>query len=360
MLNRLKLFNNTYFPGQLWHDPEWIVLGVNNLCNLHCKMCDVGVGHTTSNFYQNMMGSQPLHMPMELIKKTCDELALNFTKTKLGFAFTEPSVYKHLAEALAYAQQKKIFTSLTTNALNLRKIADMLIDNSLDELYVSLDGPAKIHNEIRGYHQSFERAIEGIDYLLSKDNGPSISIFCAITQWNIGYLQEFLNYFKGKRLKQIGFMHTNFTSSEQAQLHNAQYQLSYPADLSCATDIDLNAYNLELLWKEIQCIKASNYSFPISFSPDIKFESSLKKYYLQTELKFGKRCHDIFNMMMIKSNGDVLPAHSRCYNLKIGNVYQNSIKEIWNSEIVSTFRKDVTRAGGLLPACHRCCSALSE
>jgi radical SAM protein with 4Fe4S-binding SPASM domain len=357
--NKLISFNQKFYPGKLFYAPKWIVLGVNNTCNLHCKMCDVGVDYSESNFYQNLVGTKPLHMPMDLFKRIADQTARYFPESKLGYAFTEPLVYSHLYESLKYATEKKLFTSITTNALSLRKWSDKLIDGGLDELYISLDGPPEIHNEIRGYSKSFEKAIEGIEYLLAQKNQPKISVFCVITQWNIGRLQEFLDYFKKYPLEQIGFMHTNYTPDQVADDHNLRFGDLYHATASNMKDIDLDAYDLKLLYTEMEAIKKQSYPFRVSFSPEISSYEKLHSFYHEPEKLFGKRCHDIFTAIMIKSNGDVIPAHGRCYNLTIGNIYEQNLDEIWNSTVVSRFRKDVTKAGGLLPACSRCCSAFA-
>ena len=51
----LRRANFRLLPGRLFYGPEWLVLGVNNICNLHCKMCDVGTAFTNSNFYYHLM-----------------------------------------------------------------------------------------------------------------------------------------------------------------------------------------------------------------------------------------------------------------------------------------------------------------
>ena len=129
-------------------------------------MCDVGIEYTASNFYQNLMGTSPLNMPIDLIKKIFDQTAKYFPKTKIGYAFTEPLIYPQLIESLYYAKSKKLFTSITTNALNLKQKAKDLCAAGLNDIYISLDGPEKIHNEIRGNNKSFQKAIEGIEELL--------------------------------------------------------------------------------------------------------------------------------------------------------------------------------------------------
>ena len=68
-------------------------------------------------------------------------------------------------------------------------------------------------------------------------------------------------------------------------------------------------------------------------------------------------CNDVFTNIMIKSDGSIIPAHGRCYNLTIGNLYENNIKEIWHGEVIKKFRSTLNKNGGLLTACSRCCSS---
>jgi len=353
----LKKLNKKYFPNKYLFAPEWIVLGVNNVCNLHCKMCDVGTNNTNTVFANNLIGNTPLNMPIELIKKVYDQIAIHYPKTKIGYAFTEPLVYPQLEESLVYAKNKNIYTTLTTNALALKQKAHSLIEGGLNELYISLDGPQEIHNEIRGHKKSFQKAIEGINEILKYKKRPKISIFCVITEWNIGYLNEFLDFFKDYPLEQIGFMHANFTHQHIADKHNLIWKNSYPATASNVEEVNIDNFDLDVLWDEIKEIKNANYSFNVSFSPKISSKEKLEEYYHKPEVLIGKQCNDIFTNIMIKSNGSVIPAHGRCYNLELGNIYNNNLKEIWNSSILNKFRMDLSNNNGLLPACSRCCSA---
>ena len=377
----LKAANSRLFPRKLLFKPEWLVLGVNNLCNLHCKMCDVGIANTESNFYENLVGTRPLNMPLELITKIIDQAANYWPGVKIGYAFTEPLIYPHLVESLNYASKKGLFTSVTTNALTLDKQAAGLVDAGLDELFISLDGPEAIHNEIRGNKSSFRRAFAGMEAIwalneemgksekarnaivrpengLSKvRKGPEISVFCVITEWNIGQLEDFLEFFRGKPLARVGFMHTNFTFPDQAETHNAIWGTKYPATASNIEEIDLTKMDLDALSKEISRIRKVDWGFPISFSPELNSLPELGLFYNQPNVLIGKRCNDAFRNIMIKSDGSVIPAHGRCYNLNVGNVYEQNLQEIWNSSILGQFRADLLQAGGLFPACARCCSA---
>ncbi len=322
-------------------------------------MCDVGIQSNDTNFAVNLTGTKPLNMPLELLKKVMDQTARYYPKTKLGYAFTEPLIYPHLIESLEYAQELDLFTSITTNALNLKQLADDLGRVGLNELYVSLDGPEAIHNYIRGHKSSFQRAVAGIERLCDHQNSPEVSIFCVLTEWNIGHLEEFIEQIKHLPLKQVGFMHTNFTTRSMADSHNALLMGNYPATYSNTEEIDVSKMDLGLLQKEMALLRTSSYPFKITFSPEIHSTEELNKFYHHPNELIGKRCDDVFENIMIKSDGSVIPAHGRCYNLTIGNLYNDNLKEVFNSKIISKFRKDLINHGGLFPACSRCCSAFS-
>ena len=353
----LKQLNHKLYPAKTFFAPKWVVLGVNNVCNLHCKMCDVGTQNLESNFAQNLVGTHPINMPLELIQKIIDQTARYFPKSQLAYAFTEPLVYPHLVESLEYANEKGLYTTITTNALTLPHKAEKLVNAGLNEIFVSLDGPQDIHNEIRGHKKSFQKALEGIEKLKTFKNAPKVSIICAITEWNIGHLKSFADSFKGSGIDEIAFMHTQFTDPQMAFIHNQKWEGIYPATDSNLDMVDFDNMDLPLLMDEIKQIRSEQYPFHIYFSPEINSEEELDKYYMHSDQFIGKYCHAIFTSIMIKSDGSSIPAHGRCYNIDVGNIYNDSLKEIWNSSVLGKFRSTVMAEGGFLPACSRCCSA---
>ncbi len=356
--SKLRALNRKLLPQHLLYPPQWLVLGVNNICNLHCKMCDVGTKNLETNFAQNLVGTHPLHMPIELFNKIADQTKKYYPNTKLGYAFTEPLVYKHLEATLDYANHLNLFTAITTNALNLRQKSEVLVKGGLNELFISLDGPQIIHNEIRGHKSSHQRALEGIETLQTKDSNIPISIFCVITEWNIGYLKEFLDELKQFKLKQVGLLHANFTTPEIAEIHNKKFGHVYHATTSNIEEVNFDAYNLNLLNEELNSVLSQEYNFTLSLSPNVQSKEELTKYYHHPEKQVGKTCLDVFHNLMIKSDGTVIPAHGRCYNIEVGNIYKESLKDIWNSKELQQLRMALNKNNGLLPACHRCCSAV--
>lgn len=359
MINAFKNINKSYFPGQYYFGPEWIVLGVNNVCNLHCKMCDIGNQNLETNFAKNLVGTKPLNMPESLCIEVINQVAKFYPKSKIGYAFTEPLVYPYLEKTLKHAHSKGLFTALTTNALLLKTKAEILAKSGLNQLYVSLDGPEKVHNEIRGNKKSFQKAIEGIIEINQLDPNIKVSIICALTEWNIGYLEELLSALKVCKITDVGFMHTQFNTQKVANYHNnSEWGVKYPSTPSNVDIIDFSNMDLEKLFNEIEDIRHNDYGFNVYFSPDIKSKLQLETYYNKPEKQLGKLCQAVFSNIMIKSDGSVIPAHGRCYDLNIGNIYNTELNAIWKSEKLKQLRVDLDKAGGLFPSCSRCCSAL--
>lgn len=357
LIARLKHLNEVVAPSAYRFAPEWIVLGVNNVCNLHCKMCDVGLGNSNTNFARNLTGSRPLNMPTSLLHRIIDQTAIYFPQTRVGFAFTEPLIYPGLIDAVAHASRNHLSTAVTTNGLHLPRHAEALANAGLKELFISLDGPPEAHNLIRGHRRSFELALEGVEKLVACAPRPEISVFCVITEWNYTRLAEFAALLSDYPLSRIGFMHTNFTSPHVARVHNSQWGNAYPATESNLGEMNLDQIDVDRLSEEIATIRGMNMPFALSFSPELTTTESLDIFYRHPELYMGRRCHDVYRSLMIKSDGSVIPAHGRCYNLTVGNVNETDLRAIWRSPVLSQLRADLKRAGGLMPACSRCCSA---
>jgi len=320
-------------------------------------MCDVGTQNLETNFAQNLVGSHPLNMPLDLFKKIIDQTATFYPKAKIGYAFTEPLIYPDLKESLIYANQKGLKTSITTNALLLKKSAKVIVEGGVKQLFVSLDGLEDVHNYTRGNKNSFQRAIEGIKYIKSLSGAPEVSVYCVITEWNHKELKSFADFFADLPIKHLGFLHQNFITPQMADNHNAVYGHLYHATHSNIEQTDFSKINMDYLHSEILKINNSQYPFTLGFSPEIDDLEKLKVFYLNPEYKLGATCNDVFTSIMVKTDGTIIPSHGRCYNVPMGNIYENTLEEIWNGASYSDFRKDLMKAGGQFPACHRCCSA---
>jgi MoaA/NifB/PqqE/SkfB family radical SAM enzyme len=330
-----------------------VVLGVNNFCNLRCVMCDVGTGNAETNFGGNLMGSVTRSMPWELFQRIADDMADFCPDAQLGFAFTEPLAWRPLGDALAYAAQLGLHATVTTNGLLLPKRAVEI--SVCRELFVSLDGPATVHNRIRRHPASFARAVEGIRAVAQRAGAPEISVFCTISEFNVGHLAAFLREMAALPLKRVGLMHNNFVTAMQAEAHNALYGARYPVTSSNSFESDPSAIDVARLAHELGQIAAADWPFEVTIQPNLTSEADLATYYRRPGQFVGRRCNDAFRILMIDADGEAIPVHGRCYRFPIANVRDVGLEGVWLHPSVAALRSALTEAGGLLPACSRCC-----
>lgn len=351
----LRKINERLFPGHLLYPPTHIVLGVNNFCNLRCVMCDVGTGNET-NFGANLTGSKMRAMPLELFTRILDQICAFCPEAHLGIAYTEPLAWAHLGEALRLAQQRKIYVSVTTNGLLLPQRAKAL-SPGCKSLSVSIDGPEPVHDHIRRRPGSYARAVSGIEAAAALSEPPEISVFCTITEHNTGSLRQFLSEMSRLPLKQVGILHNNFVTEDQATRHNIVHHPEFGATPSNVFHSDPANIDLRTLSAELHEIAARQYPFPVSIHPNLAELNDLTTYYRAPDIFVGRRCNDAARMLMIDSDGEAIPVHGRCYRFPIGNIRMESLSSIWHHEKLAGLRRALRRSGGLFPACSRCCSA---
>ena len=353
---RLRALNERLLPGRLMFGPTHVVLGVNNFCNLRCVMCDVGTGNSETNFGANLVGAKTRSMPLDLFAHIADAMAAYCPSAHLAFAFTEPLAWKPLGEALAMAKERGLSSSVTTNGLLLARFLDDLAHGQCRDLAVSLDGPEDVHDQIRRHPGSYARAVAGIEALAAKPGAPDIGVYCTITELNVGSLRSFLREMSRLPLKRVGLLHNNFVTEGQAEAHNALYGGPLHATASNVFLTDPARIDLELLAAELQEIERAVYPFPVLIQPRLTSVEALETYYRRPETPIGRACHDASRMLMIDADGEAIPVHGRCFRFPIGNIREQSLASIWNHKQLSELRVALRRAGGLLPACSRCCS----
>ena len=359
LLNRARRLNEIALPGHLMLGPINIVLGVNNFCNLRCVMCDVGTGNTETNFGANLTGAKSSSMAWETFKEAVDQAHRVWARAHLSFVYTEPLAWPLIGKALHYAAQKQQWISVTTNGLLLSRWAKDIAAAHCGAVAVSLDGPEDVHDRIRRRKGSFARAVAGIEALAALPHAPEIGVYCAINELNVGTLRQFLQEIGHLPLKEVGFLHTNFVTEEQADHHNRIFGSEFHATPSNVFEVSPARVDLELLAEELAEIRASRYRFNVRFSPDLVGYDDLAVYYRDPETPVGRRCLDVFRSIMIDPDGDIIPVHGRCFRFPLGNIHREGLKGAWNHERLSQLRRALAGSGGLLPACTRCCSGFS-
>ena len=113
----------------------------------------------------------------------------------------------------------------------------------------------------------------------------------------------------------------------------------------------------EMFSEAIETIRQKQWSFDYIVVPDLRGDQ-IRDYYLYPEKTFGySRCAAPFFMVDIMPNGDIVTCRD-FIDVKVGNITENHLLEIWNNHKFRAFRKLLIKRGGLLPQCTRCCGLM--
>ncbi|MEM6336251.1 MAG: radical SAM protein [Bacteroidota bacterium] len=355
--------------GSVRHAPEWLILVVNNTCNLKCKMCDVGLGEASTAFYTHLVSDDPRNMSLEVLDRALDQAAQFRPKPKVGLAFTEPLLHRFIVEMCRRIKERGFVCQITTNGFLLERRAEELVRLGLDQLTVSLDGPPDVHDRVRGRAGSFERAVKGIRAVNEAKleqgvSAPDVQVSYTITDENYTDMSAFVEHMRPLKLKRLIFSQLNYITEGMADVHNETAGDLVPMSRSNLGTMNLSAIDLDRLWDALGTLRnaaGQPGTPPIQLVPNLQSKADLDTYY-QDPFAFvsGRRCTDPWTMVMVRTEGSVVPAHGRCFDYALGSIYENTLTELWNGEPARTLRRRLFEAGGTFPACSRCCGVINK
>ena len=338
--------------------PRTVFFSVNTVCGLHCKMCDVGSKNTEAAIYKFLNPKPNALLSAATVKKIADEL--KGKADRFAFIGTEPMLHPDIEQILRISKEGGFAVQLTTNGINLEKKYKTIIDTGVKDLWLSIDGPAALHDDIRGRKGLFENILSGLKAMLAyakETNQAAPDIFISYTISNLNYLalEEFIQAFSEIPFRNICFSHLNYVTPEIAVRHNTDYP-DLPTGPS-TTNPSINNAKMNFLALHSMCERVKiKYGNRVSFVPDLDFWE-LVDFYLHPETLVGNaRCLVPWRTIQVLADGSCVPM-SRCFMNYFGNVNEQSMKEIWHSQAMNRFRIKLWNQKHYQP-CLRCCGML--
>jgi MoaA/NifB/PqqE/SkfB family radical SAM enzyme len=245
-----------------------------------------------------------------------------------GEALLHPNFFR----LCAILQKEKIKISLLTTGLTIKKNAGLLLQ-FVDEIIISLDGAAQLHDLIRNIPGAFRKIKEGVDDIKSIRPTYKISARTVIHKLNYQAWPSIIESAKEMRLDQISFL---------------------PADVSS------HAFNREVLWnaakqhelllekdeliqlKQIIETITENYHKEISDHFIAESAEKLKRIYQYYAAFYHlnpfpyKKCNAPWVSTVIEADGTVRPCF---FHEAIGNIHENSLDKVLNGEKGMQFRE---------------------
>lgn len=315
MRNILPLLKNM-FLSKLKKQPYKIDFTITSMCDSNCLTCGIA-----GNFRKN-----PKTAEKDLSLDEITKIFGKFPKTLSYLALTggEPFLRNDFVEiveaAIRNLPQLNILT-IATNGMNTKRITSAL--NRITELklpYVyitlSLDGPKKIHDKIRGINGAYEKTMKtysAIKKIAEQNNRINIQFQTTVSSLNAPYLPSFL-----KKLMEKGDKVT-ITLAEVSERYGTQHK----------EDISPKKFIKDVV--KISKIVNKHLSF---FNPNQAVEKLyLKKIvpYLNNPKKQIIPCVALELTAALDSDGRVYPCS--VWRKSLGNLrdYNYDIMRMWNS-----------------------------
>jgi len=280
-------------------------------------------------------------------------------------------LYKGSVEVIEEAARLGMPPSIATNGTGLYEHADRLVSAPMFVVQISVDGPDEVtHNTSRPGASSsvnnFRTINKAIDSLtqLRKEKGqrlPLIASLTTINNVNYNRLVDIYDVFRD-RVDVCVFYLAWWIDEESAEKHTRDFEERFGFKpqkhygwIGNWRPPDIHALSEQL--KRLNDL-AKKFSGPaVIVMPPLDEPNDLEKYYTDHDHRFGfDKCVSIFSAVEINSNGDMSPCRDY-HDYVVGNVKDNTISELWNSERYREFRKSLSTKG-LMPVCSRCCGLM--
>lgn len=341
---------------------QGISVSVNEQCGLSCKMCDLGIQNKESSMYYFMKNKeQHRNLDVDILIQRCEEA--KDTLRVVQFVGTEPTLYPELPKAVKALRSMGLEVLVTTNGINLQNMLEKLLDADISELDISIDGPAAVHDEIRGKSGLFHDIMSVLEVHRKKieeaqSRGFRLGIGVAITPMNYTKLHGLLCELEGSVIQSVWCTHMNYITENIAFEHTQEHP-EYPITASCThPDMNPTLINPWLMFKSIETAREKAKEIGKNFVcvPLMKDYLDYKYFYHNPDVSIGRaRCSAPQRTMQINSDGSVC-IMSRCYQFIVGNIYQQSLEEIFYSQRMAAFRETVSKE--LWNPCKRCCAIM--
>jgi MoaA/NifB/PqqE/SkfB family radical SAM enzyme len=325
---------------------KFIHLQLTLKCNLQCSFC----GQWGENGF--MRGKTTPELSLLEWLKIIEEIGLESAKRQIVPEFIiwggEPLVSPYFSDIAGALKNNGFKVSLVTNGILLEQFYEV-INDTINTIFISLDGPEKVHEKIRDKKGIYKRIISGIKKLDSAK--VEIINLLTICEDNITELVEF-----PVELGRIGFSRTIYQNliycdSFQAGAYKKWLKKDFSQDAEKLKSWITNGFGdwinkLPAVIKEIE-----NREYPIKvelFPYELNSGNILDWFNPQVKLKDESiKCLMPYRHLHINPDGN---AHF-CVDFNdfvLGNAAREGVYKLFYSRKAEKFRKDSN------PLCKRC------
>lgn len=324
-------------------------------CTSHCKMCTIwnrGKNHSINE-----------ELTLDDWKKVIDELDNeNVWIFELfgGDSLLRKDVTIPLIEYIK-KRNENAWVDLPTNCNLLDKdTAIALVKSGLDRIYISLDGPVEVHDNIRGKEGTYNHVQKALEYLVEAKKNlnsktPDIVINCTVSKSNLHKFEQIIPSADRMGVNGIDFEYVGEFKEENIQNSNVDGVKPTPFYITLENSNLLNREEAILLKKKIKDIKKSSDKYDLAITT--MHIDALTVDDLVNGTISNKKCYICHIMVTIDPFGNVMGC-LHYNNFFYGNLKDSSFSSIWRNKKHLSFLESQSK--GKIKICNNCISGVNR
>ncbi len=312
-----------------------LILFPHSRCNCRCVMCDIW----------------KIRQVREITDRDLEPHLASLRALKVRwvvFSGGEPLMHSDLPALSKLLRAEGIRVTLLTAGLLLERFAGDVAEHT-DDVIISLDGPAEIHDRIRGVPGAFRRLERGVAALRSHRPIP-IQARCTVQRTNASHLRRAVRTARERGLNAISFL--------AADVHSEAFNRPGGWPQAREGQVALNSREVDDLHAEVESLIQE---FPAEIRSGFVVENpkKLRRIVSHFRARLGQaeavapRCNAPWFSAVIETDGTYRPCF---FHSPLGNIQDGPLHEILNNPRAIEFRRhlDVSRN----PICRRCVCSL--
>jgi MoaA/NifB/PqqE/SkfB family radical SAM enzyme len=307
-----------------------LVLEPHSRCNCRCIMCDI---------WKLTDAREITATELERHLSDIQRLGVEW----VVFTGGEPLMHTDLFRLSTLLRGRGIRTTILSTGLLLERHAASIAEGT-DEVIVSLDGPAQIHDEIRRVPGAFDSLAKGVGAVHRIAPEFPIGARCTVQVRNAVHLRATVQAARVMGLRSISFLAADLSSSA----FNRTVEWSAERQSTVAPE-------LAELEREMESLIADYPADGFILEAPEKLRRIVAHFraHYGLEPHIAPRCNAPWVSAVVESNGDVRPCF---FHAVIGNTAGTTLGAVLNGPQAIAFRESLHVDDN--PTCQRCVCSL--
>jgi Fe-coproporphyrin III synthase len=314
-----------------------LLLGIHDHCNCRCVMCDI---------WKRKEGQALRAADLDRHRESIRTLAVKQVVLTGG----EPLMNRELDAICQFFRDQGVrITLLTTGRLLFQKARS--VATYIDDVIISIDGPAHIHDRIRRVPGIFASIQKGVTAV--REHRPETPICCRTTvqKLNHAHLRSTVDAVKSLQLDSISFLPADVSSGafnrQEGWTEERQNEVALTHDELRALEDEIE--NLIVIHQE-----DISTGFIVESSAKLRRIADRFREHLYHLPRKSPQCNAPWVSTVVDVDGSVRPCF---FHAAVSNVNQLTLQEAVNSQTALNFRSVLDVANNAI--CQRCVCSLN-